>query len=133
MRMNEAALKGALMRTIRVRLHRWVAFRLEDKFRSGLPDMAITGNGLTSWWEVKLANPTMKTTAVQDETMRRLAVAGFAFFLVYEERHGMRFTRILHPATEWENYKEHRTPGGLWCVGFDHEWVVQQMERRHAW
>lgn len=131
--MNEATLKGQLMRAIRAQLGGWVAFRMEDKFRAGLPDMAVIGNGLTSWWEVKLANPTMKTTTVQDETMRRLALVGFAYFLVYEERQGARFTRIICPGREWEDYKTHRAPSALWCVGFNHDWVVQQMGRRHAW
>ena len=82
--MNEASLKQALVALMRAELAPFVIFRHEDRITSGIPDISVTGNRHTSWWEVKFANPDFKCPGIQELTALRLAAAGHAcFFVIY--------------------------------------------------
>ena len=85
-KLDEAVLKGQLMEEFRTQLpSNFVCIRHEDKFTHGIPDISITGYGRTLWLEVKYFNPDLISKGIQELTMRRLAVAGMARYVVYSE------------------------------------------------
>lgn len=126
--MNEATLKGALVKLVRQKYPSYVVERTEDKFTHGTPDLSITGNKINSRWEVKYANPHFKVKGIQELTMRRLAYAGYAFFLIYwESRSGERRTIIVDPEHINLPVEQH----GNYIKGFDHHWVAGNIHEVH--
>ena len=123
---TEAQLKSALMRATKLLPIRWEKFRHEDSLRAGIPDISITGNDRTVWWEVKHANPKIRDRGIQHYTCCRLAQAGRCFYVIYYETAKMenRKTYIVHPA-ELSVFKE----STLWVPGFSHPWVVGYMQK----
>jgi len=125
--MNEAQLKTALMQYLRGALKRYVIIRHEDRFTHGIPDISATGEGVTSWIEVKHANPRFKTKGIQELTMLRLSRAGLAFFVVYWEQDKHQKTFIVDPAhignpmVTWSNQVD----------GFSHQFVQSYLEELH--
>jgi hypothetical protein len=101
--------------------------RHEERFNSGTPDISLTGNGGTSWWEVKYANPDVRGPGIQKFVLNRLAKAGYARYVIFAERKGVRSTRIVHPRhlDAWvETYE--------WLVpGFDVEAALTEILARH--
>jgi hypothetical protein len=106
----------------------YVCFRHEDRSMAGYPDISITGNKVTSWWEVKLAVPSVKSRGIQDLTMTRLGKAGHAFYIIYEERKGLKQVRIVDPGDlpRWQEVTTKLAPG------FDHAFVAKQILRVHG-
>lgn len=97
---QEAKLKSNLMIMLRQALPKYVLFRHEDKFTSGIPDISITGFAKTSWFEVKHATPDFDSPGIQELTMLRLAAAGFhARYIIFtEDKNGdFKKTFIIHP------------------------------------
>ena len=126
--MNEAQLKGALIKEARILLPTsYVVIRHEDRFTHGLPDISVTGNRITSWWECKLANPNFSSKGIQELTMLRLMRSGFAFYIVWVYNEIGRYTYIVNPndigkpITEWTHSVE----------GFDHKWLVEEIRKVH--
>lgn len=118
---SETKLKAALVETIRARIPSAIVFRHEDKLTHGIPDISITGYKKTIWIEAKFANPGFKSRGIQELTMRRLARAGYAFYVVWEINVlNQAFTYIV-PTQEigastgsWENFR----------AGFDHRFIT---------
>lgn len=125
--MTEATLKGALVQKAKETLPGWVIIRHEDQFRAGVPDISATGNGKTSWWEVKFANPGFSSKGIQDLTLQRLDRAGMARYIIYEKSSLGNTVRIVLPRDleNWRNIIISRP-------GFDHNWVVQKMRELHG-
>lgn len=125
--MNEAELKSRLMEYLRRSFPGYVIFRHEDKITSGIPDISVTGSELTTWMEVKYANPKFASKGIQELTMLRLSLASSAFYVVYYEKNKERRTYIVEPQDIgrsidlWTNSTE----------GFDHSWVVAFIKERH--
>jgi hypothetical protein len=127
---SEAKAKNALMRHLRtpgVLPPSFVCDRHEDRGFAGYPDITVTGNGLTSWIEAKLADPYVRHRGVQDVKMLRLGNAGIAFYLIYYDVKGQQSTHLVHPSRfkEWPLYR------GVWCVGFDHDFVAKFIRDVH--
>lgn len=129
--MNEAVLKSALNRTFKAELPpRWVVLRHEGgAVHAGISDFSVTGEGYTTWLEVKFANPALRSRGIQDLTMKRLANAGRALYVVYRlYSDGTRETRILTPACldEWMT-------SGVSHPGFNHTFVVRHLVEAHSY
>jgi hypothetical protein len=125
---NESKLKSSLMDIIRTQLPGFVAIRHEDVRRSGIPDLSLTGHGKVSWVEIKHGDPHFDSEGIQELTMLRLAVAGYARYLIYMEDKdgGNKRTMIVHPKKLGTLEPEAE------CKGHDHRWVTEFFKRRHS-
>jgi hypothetical protein len=124
---NESGLKSKLMQQIKKDLPGFVALRHEDVRTSGIPDLSMTGLGRTSWYEFKHSAPTFKSSGIQELTMLRLAAAGVAWYVIWEEnKHGIKRTLIVRPKCLTELYPEAS------CSGFDHKFIVGFMKKVHG-
>lgn len=130
---RESKLKAELMSFIREGLPRVVAFRHEDLFTSGIPDISVTWRGKAifpqiymSWWEVKHGTPKFESTDIQELRLKQLAEEGFARYLIYMEgdSQGQR-TLIVHPRNLKQMIPEYS------CEGFNHRWVVRMIRDYH--
>lgn len=128
--MTEAILKGALVKEFRASLPEYVTLRHEDRLTSGIPDITTTGDKMTSWLEVKFANPNFQSRGIQDLTLLRLQKAGSGLFVVYRE-----FPATHHRRTYIVNPRVIGIPMDDWqffAEGFDHKWVVNHIKELHV-
>lgn len=124
---REAELKAKLMKELRSLLPGYVHQRHEDRFSSGWPDISVSGNGKTSWWEVKHADPKWASKGIQELTCLRLAVTSFCCrYIFYHEREGVKRTLIVHPNNLRELLPE------AWCNGFNQRWLAEYIREVHA-
>jgi hypothetical protein len=122
--MNEATLKAELVKIARAAMNGYVIIRHEDRGTYGIPDISATGNGKTSWWEAKFANPDFNSKGIQDLTMLRLANVGLARYIIYEiTKEKDKFVHIVHPR-DLAKWRE----SGEMSVGFDHLWVISKIK-----
>ena len=75
--MTEATVRRDLMRQLQIQLPAAVAIRYEDRYTRGLPDLSVSYNGKTSFWEVKYADPHCVTSKVQRYLCTQLDHQGF--------------------------------------------------------
>lgn len=122
---RETELKQQLMATIREGLPRCKAFRHEDMFTSGIPDISVTWLNKTSWWEVKHGTPYFESKDIQERSLLQLAGAGLARYIMYYEKDFIKQTLIVHPKDLKGLIPEHRS------MGFDHRWVVRMIRKYH--
>ena len=124
---TEAELKRTLVKLLRETYPNFVIWRIEDPTTSGIPDIIIVGNKITSFWEVKHAIPKFKVKGIQGLSMDRLAREGLAHFIVYYEDKNAKRTYIVssseidNPVATWVYYTS----------GFDHEWLVRRIGDVH--
>lgn len=123
--MTEASLTSGFLHEAREHLPGAVIFKHNDRIMVGVPDLSITLNGITSWWEAKYADPKFKSTGVQELTMLRLAAAGVARYVIWEEKRGIKRTLIVHPR------HFHDLTHETFCVGFDKKWLIEQVRQLH--
>lgn len=124
--MTEAMLKSALMRYLRKKHPSAVILRHEDRITAGIPDVSVTWDGSTSWWEVKYAKSRIRTRGIQELTCLRLARQGLCYYLIYEERDAFhKRTRIVTPVELQQGLD------GELHDGFDHAFVAQFISRLH--
>lgn len=124
---RESALKAELMKLLRAQLPSFVHQRHEDRFAYGWPDISITGNRRTSFWEIKHATPQFSSTGIQELTMLRLAATSYhARYIFYHEKHGIKQTLIVHP----QNIVDLKAETS--CAGFDQAWLVEQIRKVHS-
>lgn len=99
---------------------------------SGSPDRSITGHGRTTHWEFKHGTPDFVSLGDQELTCMRLAVQGHCRYVVWQEnRLGQaKRTMILQPRQVAERKGWTFTPE-VFCVGFDHRWLVEQVWKAH--
>lgn len=123
--MNEAVLKSNLVAEMRTKLSGAVVIRHEDHFTAGIPDISITWYGRTTWLEVKHVRPRMKSRGIQELTMRRLEGAGYAKYVIYDDRDTKR-VGIVRPRdiVEWETKAQ-------WFPKFDHNAIVEHIRKSH--
>ena len=81
--MTEATVRASLVK--KLRLHKdWLVLRHEDHYTSGIPDISITGNKITSWWETKYQKGfSLVNKGIQQYTLEQLAKHGYAYYLIY--------------------------------------------------
>lgn len=125
--MTEGTLKDAMVKKLRELLPGYVIIRHEDRFTAGIPDISITHNKRTSWWEVKFADPTFTSSGQQELTMLRLSTHGHAHYIVMDARQDRKRTWIL-------TVEEFKTWPGEGSVreGFDYSWIAEEVKVLHS-
>jgi hypothetical protein len=133
---NEADLKRELMKLLRLHRPQWVYIRHEDRFTSGIPDLSVTGNGRTTWWEVKLVKDgkDIVDKKIQEGITTRLAENGFCAYIIYEVWFGRKRTHIIHPndLKLVKNGVDMLHVDGFHQTGHDHAWVMSYIMGAHA-
>src|SRR5262245_12425291 len=86
------------MKVLHLELPGFVILRHEDVRGCGVPDSTVTGNGKTSWWEIKHCTPKYPTYDYQELVCKRLATAGICYYLMYWEVGRDKRTLIVHPS-----------------------------------
>lgn len=129
--MSEASIRSVLVKKLRTMQPTWVIFRHEDHYTTGIPDISVTGNGKTSWWETKLVegreHPQEKELKLQ--RMIELDHHSYARYIVY--RTGGIFKKdvsILTPV-DFQQWPEH--VARFWVASHDHETVARYIIQRH--
>jgi hypothetical protein len=125
--MTEATLKAKLVLELKDGLPGpKVILRHEEIFRHGNPDMSITWNGHTLWFEAKLATPRLRSKGVQKITCCELEAAGRnCWFVIWFQQNptSERFTYIVKPTAlfrgTWKESYAMKVPG------FDHKAFVE--------
>lgn len=126
---NEAGLKAKLIKALP---SDYLAIAHSDLWKSGIPDLSISGHGRTSWWELKHATPNFATKEIQEITCLRLAKLSFCRYIIYYEHDGSKETLIVHP----NNVRGRRgvmrdIAYEVWIKGFDHASVVRYIQAVH--
>lgn len=126
--MIEGDLKGELTKKLRTELP--IGFRVyrhEDRRTSGVPDISITGCKRTTWLEVKFINPRLEDFELQHIEMQRLAIAGQAWYVIYELRRDVERTLIVEPK-HLENWQSQYV---VFHTGFKHRLIVDFIRKVH--
>jgi hypothetical protein len=109
---SETTHTSKLVEVLRRGIPYGTTFKHADRFTHGVPDISHTAFGFTSWWEVKLADPTFDCPGIQELTLKRLAKNSFhARVIIFRE--DPKGTFIVHPdhIHEWDSVWEHYFPG----------------------
>lgn len=122
--MTEASVRSALVKKLR-RYKDWTVLRHEDHYTSGIPDISVTGNKITSWWECKLRHGSeqLPTKGIQQFLVEQLAEHGYAAYIVYHEQPPQVFIFIPE---QFPDIAYAISPPGL-----DHDWVVRYIRQVH--
>ena len=125
--MNESTCKTVLMKKLRAEFPHAVCFRHEDRMTHGIPDLSVTMDKRTSWWEVKYATPRFESPGIQELTLKRLGKTGYAYYIIFEDVPTGKTTYIVDP-NDLATYRE-----TAWTVkGFDYNAVVTFIARIHG-
>lgn len=128
--MTEASIRAALVKKLR-QYKDWTVLRHEDHYTSGIPDISVTGNKITSWWECKLRKESgLSTKGIQQYTLEQLAKHGYAHYIIFEATAVRNMTRIL--IVPPENLFSTSTPFSIKCGSFNYDWVVGVIRELHG-
>jgi hypothetical protein len=127
---QENKLKARVLSLLRKTAPTLVVFPHQDVRRNGIPDISVTGGGLTTWWEFKHATPSFVSNGYQELTAQRLSRAGFCRYIVFREYEDeTKETFILLPGSlNRDNWIEECD---YWSDSFNYAGVVQQIMARH--
>jgi hypothetical protein len=123
----ETPLKRDLTKTLRTALIGYLVLRIENNASNGISDIIVVGNKITSFIEVKYADPDFKSKGDQELMMNRLARQGYAFYVIYEEKERKQRTYIVQP-------KDINVPLDqctTWMEGFNHLWIAHYVYGIH--
>lgn len=123
--MKENDLSTKLAARMRTDIRNSVVFKHADSFTHGIPDISLTANGRSSWWEVKFADPKFNSTGIQELNCLRLAKISICYYVIYDQSFDR--TLIVHPF----QFKEWRTHHVASVSGFDHAFVADYARKRH--
>lgn len=126
---NESYVKQVLVRKMRELMPGAVIFRHEDRHIFGVPDISCSWNGVTSWWEVKHANPSMKVAEIQILRCSQLDKNGTkCAFIIFQGDDDA--CNIVNPKAmrSWRK----GTPSAFQCSGFDYTSVVEYIKEIHT-
>lgn len=130
---TEHTLQSQLLKVIRpaITAEGGVILKHSDYITSGIPDLSVTWKGMTSWWEIKHAEPRLKGTGLQLVTARQLALAGRCHYIVYEtSRSGLLMaTHIVTPLNIGSDGSFTPTQSS---GGHDHGFVLTAIRQLHA-
>lgn len=118
--MKEVDLVLALVRKLAEKLPGAVVFKHADTMTAGIPDISVTWGGVTTWLEVKYANPRIEHQEAQALIMARLRVIGRAYYVIYDEP--TRTIRVTAPGDDFTPLLVER--------GFKHEVVADFIRGR---
>lgn len=120
---REAELKRELVPVLEQELTKSCIFRLEDRFRVGIPDISITWAGTAAWLEVKYADPDIIGRDAQLATCMHLAEQGICWYVIYERsKDGSLWTHITSPFSLI--HKNWRDRSRVLVSGHDHHAVA---------
>jgi len=133
----EAELRSAFMAVAERVLTplQFVLLRHEDIRTGGIPDLSVTGLGKTTWWEFKHATPYFESPGNQELTMMRLAVNGYARYIIWSEGGGNpKMTNIVEPKEIFRQGREGQRQfiAEHCAVGYDHFWLTKQILKAHV-
>lgn len=135
--MIESKFKSDIMKGLEQRVPDGIHLRLEDRSTSGVPDIVSTFNGMSSWWEAKIARPKIETNrgGIQRLTCRRLARYGYCRYVVaVEVGRIIKATYVVTPDDlRHINYDFAMLPEvGLKILGYQPDFVVQCILGAHG-
>jgi hypothetical protein len=115
--MTESTLRAALVKKLR-EYKDWIVLRHEDHYTSGIPDISVTGNKKTSWWETKYQkNLSLINKGIQQYTLEQLSRFGYAYYIIYTPEQ----VAVAEPSKEPKIF-----------VGINHTEVVNYIRSIHG-
>ena len=129
---REEELRAKLMSELRHYLPHFVCFRHEDIRTSGIPDIEVNGNRITTHWETKHGTPEFTSPGIQELTNQRLARQSHSRYIIWQEGVDGARTLIVHP-DEVKNRQSFSTivPEAL-AIGFDMYWLMLEIAKAHG-
>lgn len=131
--MTEASVTQALHLVLKTRLPNYEVTKIADRATIGRPDSCVTGNGRTTWLEIKLLRKGDSiekcSKPIQLHTMKRLQVlsGGRAWYVVYDLRDPKAKRLLIFQPIELLNERP-----DIWCEGFDHGVVADLIQETHV-
>jgi hypothetical protein len=125
----ETELTGKLGAMIKKVIPAAIFLKHSDGATAGVPDFSVTWLGLTSWHEVKVADPEFMSQGVQELTCCRLAIQGCCDYIIYNT--DPRSVSIVAP-NSLANWSTDRI---LYLEGYDHVGIaayIADLHRQHA-
>jgi hypothetical protein len=126
---TEAYVQTQVLTRLRAVMRSAFIVKHADKFTFGVPDISVTDNKLTSWWELKFADPGFDSHATQREAMKKLERVGhcarYVIFDMHDEGRG-RATYLVKPSL-LDTFRL----DGIRKQGFDYEWVINSVISTH--
>lgn len=130
---REEELRARLMAEIRKYLRHFVCFRHEDIRTSGVPDIEINGNRVTTHWETKHGTPKFESSGIQELTNQRLARQTHSRYIIWQEGiDGFQRTLIVHPDDVKHRQSFETLIPERVALGFDMYWLVLEIARAHG-
>lgn len=128
--MLESKPKAKLAQAMRLGLDGFETIRHEDRSTHAVPDISTTGLKRTSWWEVKMVDPSKPEPSrreTQHMRMMALATFGYAHYIIFEILpNGDKTTRIVPPKDldRWREYPP--------MSGFAYRQILIEVLRLHG-
>ena len=113
--MSEATIKTRFVKRCKTALPGCEAIRHEDRYTHGVPDLSLSWNELTGWFEFKLVP--FKRNKQQEHRCQRLAIVGtFCYYLIYDAT----YIHVVHPRyiSEWRTRYEKRFVSEVELLGY---------------
>jgi hypothetical protein len=119
--MTEGKLSSALVKLLREELRDAVIFKHWDHITAGVPDISVTWNYRTTWYEVKYITKGIIQRGQQRRVLEQMGRIGVAWYVIYLAT-PIPGTYIVHPSkldTFTQDY-EMRTTGFAPLLVVDH-------------
>jgi hypothetical protein len=97
MSMTEGKLSSALVKLLRQELPTGVIFKHWDHITAGVPDISVTWNHRTTWYEVKYITKGIFQRGQQRRVIEQMGRQGVAWYVIYLAT-PIRSTYIVHPS-----------------------------------
>lgn len=128
---REGELKAGAMRELRQRCSQFLVLL---QATAGAPDRLIAGNGKVTGWEMKHGTPGFVSLGNQELFCMRLNAIGIhTRYVIWQEtaRGSDPRTLIVHPR-EVHQRQGWNLKAEASCIGFDHQWLLDQILKAHA-
>ena len=132
-RVTETTVRRALMKAFQQHLPEALTLRHEDQFTAGIPDLSVHLNNLTSWWEIKYANPLCHTTKIQQYMCEQLNTRGFLCqFIVFRRGCADKWPRQIRVCSP-RDYPHWKQLGRVVSSGsFDYQALCRYIKEKHT-
>ena len=128
---HESWYQAKLIKAIKKELPHAVVLKIADKYLLGVPDLCVTFNGKTSWWELKVWRESREPKlsdfgkGVQLNMAQRLSTEGICFYIIFVDRKIDKRILIVDPLdieilNPVEEYKDHDYEAAAEYVGWVH-------------
>lgn len=128
--MTEAEITASLLERLRDSWKTAVVFKHDDNLTFGIPDMSVSGHGITSWWEIKVARDgKIDDNPQQNFTCKRLFAVVPCFYIIFEEpRHAIY---ICTPEAA-SHYGTSAFRAAVRIEGWRYEYIVNVIRTLHT-